>query len=285
MIEQAQIDTLIDLEQIRHTLKHEGVTLLRDVDMTLARFSGLINALCPKITYDPARTSTHPLTQQVDAGCAAVGLHIENGHTPSPPDIVTFFSQKSARSGSQTTWCDGAALYQQLPTRLQKLFRQPIVVTRSIPKALWQRYVANALKVPDPNQVEAAHLRQFVERWPGQTAIINSDQSCHYSLTISPLRSTGPNGSPAFANALLGPSFNYAPPSYRFTDGSPLEQVDLDEVHITADQISHEVEWRDGDVLILDNRRVMHGRRKITIPLSDRQLFIGMGMQNQNYPY
>ena len=43
-----------------------------------------------------------------------------------------------------------------------------------------------------------------------------------------------------------------------------------------AETATHEINWQDGDIAILDNTRVMHGRRAIAD--ANRNLFIGMGM-------
>lgn len=44
-----------------------------------------------------------------------------------------------------------------------------------------------------------------------------------------------------------------------------------------AEKYTQEIQWQDGDIVIINNKRVLHGRRAITGNLSDRALFIGMG--------
>ncbi len=47
-------------------------------------------------------------SQKVDAGNQAMGLHIRKWFNSNcRPDIIAFFSEKSASRGSQTTLCDG----------------------------------------------------------------------------------------------------------------------------------------------------------------------------------
>ena len=62
-----------------------------------------MNGLYQRLTYDPTRENITRQSQKVDAGTQAMGLHIENDSTPLPPDIIAFFSEKSASRGSQTT--------------------------------------------------------------------------------------------------------------------------------------------------------------------------------------
>ena len=46
-------------------------------------------------------------------------------------------------------------------------------------------------------------------------------------------------------------------------------------IRAIAETSTHEINWQDGDIAILDNTRVMHGRRAIAD--ANRNLFIGMG--------
>ena len=79
----------------------------------------------------------------------------------------------------------------------------------------------------------------------------------------------------AFANAILGPSHNYEPPVYRLDDGSVVSADEIKELRDIAETCTVEINWQDGDVAVIDNTRVMHGRRAIKD--QDRTLFIGMG--------
>ncbi|MGM8900473.1 TauD/TfdA family dioxygenase, partial [Psychrobacter sp. 1Y4] len=110
-------DILIDL-------KTHGWALLRGYHYDVETFSQLMSQLCQTLTYDPARQNITSEAQKVDAGTHAIGLHIENGNTPMPPDVIAFFSELSAKKGSQTTICDGHAVYQALSPELKATFSQ-----------------------------------------------------------------------------------------------------------------------------------------------------------------
>lgn len=99
-------------------LSDYGWVLLRGFDTDLNFFSRLTSHFCSKLSFDPARESIDESTQKVDASTAAIGLHIENGNTPFPPDIVGFYSKQSAKNGSQTTLCDGVRIYAELSGEL-----------------------------------------------------------------------------------------------------------------------------------------------------------------------
>lgn len=266
------------LANAKQQIKTSGWVLLRGFDFNLTRFSELLNELCATLTFDPAREYGNSATQKVDAGTDAVGLHIENGNTPLPPDLVAFFSQKSALTGSQTTVCDGAELYQHLSTELKALFAEPIVVSRTLPSKLWRKYVVDQHPGVDRiEQVTEQHLADLNALATGQRAELHNDDSLTYHLTINPCIKGAFSDQLAFANAILGPSFNYQPPTMTLANGEQISESLKQELTELAERFTHEIQWQDGDLVLIDNKRVMHGRREIIGDLADRQLYIGMG--------
>jgi len=259
----------------------EGWVLLRGFNTNLNKFSELFQNFCQKITFDPAREFADETSQKVNAGKESVGLHIENGNTPFPPHYVGFYSKKSAQYGSQTTICDGRALFKNMPEELQRAWLRDITVSRQLPAHLWRKYVASQHpSVNDISEVNNKHLADFIAANPKQRGTINSDGSLAYELDIQPclgVEKAGQLRDIAFANAILGPSFNYEKPSYFFSNGEKVSQRIKNQTADLAEKYTHEISWQNGDVVLIDNKRVMHGRRVINGELSERQLFIAMG--------
>lgn len=279
---------LIDEKTVTLAKQHlakEGWVLLRGFNSNLNKFSELLQQFCQQLTFDPAREFADNASQKVNAGKESVGLHIENGNTPFPPQYVGFYSAKSAKSGSQTTVCDGRELFNNMPDNLQQKWQQGVTVSRQLPAHLWRKYVAaQHPKVNSVSEVEEKHLADFIAVNPNQRGTINSDGSLDYQLDIQPClvnkREDFPNKESheiAFANAILGPSFNYQKPIYTFADGEQVSDLLIKQTTDLAEKYTHEVSWQDGDVVLIDNKRVLHGRRAIHGELADRQLYIAMG--------
>ena len=264
------------LDTIKSHLATDGWTLLRGFEMDMPAFSAITSQLCKTITFDPARENTDKTTQKVDAGLGPIGLHIENGNTPICPDIVAFYSTKAAFEGSQTTICDGRRVFDAFSDAQQARWSQRMTVTRTLPEALWKRYLANEHPaISEPEQVTHEHVLQFKASVPDQDFTLNDDGSLEYRIKVSPVRGSSLSGGHAFANAILGPSHNYEPPVYTLDDGSTVSPDEVEELRDIAETCTVEINWQDGDVAIIDNTRVMHGRRAIKD--EDRQLLIGMG--------
>lgn len=264
------------LDRVRSDLKRDGWTLLRGFDTDIAAFSALTKALCKKITFDPAREYGDANTQKVDAGTGPIGLHIENGNTPICPDIVAFFSPVAAFEGSQTTVCDGRNVFEAMDDSQKEHWCRPMTVERHLPEVLWKRYLANEHPaISHPDEVTLKHVEEFRAAIPNQDFDLLEDGGINYRLTVHPVRASALSGGLGFANAILGPSHNYAPPQYRLNGSDDVGTDEVEALRELAETFTHEINWQDGDIAVLDNTRVMHGRRAIID--TNRQLFIGMG--------
>lgn len=262
--------------QARENLGRNGWALLRGFRTDLSGFSDLTAQLCTRITFDPAREHSEKNIQKVDAGLGPIGLHIENGNTPVCPDVVAFYCTRAAFEGSQTTICDGREVYDRFDARQKARWSQKMRVKRNLPEELWKRYLANEHPaISDPDEVQEEHILQFKAAIPGQDFTLRDDGSMDYELTVLPVRPSSISDGQAFANAILGPSHNYEPPVYTLEDGAHVSPDEIEELRELAESCTVEINWQDGDIAVVDNTRVMHGRRAIKD--TDRQLFIGMG--------
>lgn len=272
----ARVITDAVIEQTREMLARDGWALLRGFETDMMGFSDLTARMCRTITFDPAREYSEKNTQKVDAGLGPIGLHIENGNTPICPDVVAFYCTRAAFEGSQTTICDGRAVFEKFDPAQKERWTQPMTVKRNLPEALWKRYLANEHPaISDPSEVTEEHIMQFKAAIPGQDFAPRADGSIDYMLNVVPVRPSSMSGGLAFANAILGPSHNYEPPVYTLADGSTVSTDEIEALRAIAEECTVEINWQDGDIAVLDNTRIMHGRRAIKD--QDRQLFIGMG--------
>src|SRR6056297_80349 len=215
------------VRQIRSDLDRDGWTLLRGFRTDMMAFSALTTALCRKITFDPAREYGDANTQKVDAGTVPSGLHTENGNTPVCPDVVAFYSPVAAFEGSQTTVCDGRAVYDAMNGTQKSRWQRDMVVERYLPEQLWKRYLANEHPaISRPEEVTPEHVEQFRAAIPNQDFDMLEDGGINYRLTVAPVRASALSGGEGFANAVLGPSHNYAPPRYWFGDADLVSEAE-----------------------------------------------------------
>jgi alpha-ketoglutarate-dependent taurine dioxygenase len=254
--------------QVVRALRDAGFLLLRGFRPGLEQFSAFVGSHSERVTLDPARSFHGGSTaQKVDAGYDSVGLHLENGNSPFAPTLTWFFCEKAASSGSQTTVCDGYRVWDALSEEARALFgKHEIVYSRRVEEAKWKAFAAFHLGTADAAAVTVEQLRDLTSG-PGETVIdVLDDGSIHYAYRVPAAHGTLFGGRTAFANSILGPSNHYEKPRITFADGQDIPARILKEVESVTEEVTEELDWADGDVALIDNTRVMHGRRAISDP-------------------
>lgn len=265
VIEAAENKDLLSLnkEFLKQKLKENGYVLLRGFHTDIEKFSALVNKTSSKTTLDPARVFHSENTQKVDAGTQAVGLHIENGVGPVIPDFCWFYCRLAPDKGSQTTVCDGKLVYQNLPAGIKEMFlKSAITYKRKLPEKIWKTYISHELNINSAEEeINETHLAGIRNGIPGLDVKINADKTLDYSFRIKAILQHEEEH--FFANSILGPSYNYEKPLILFDDGNLLSDSLKNNLEEITDQYTEDIDWEDGDIVMIDNKRVMHGRREI----------------------
>jgi alpha-ketoglutarate-dependent taurine dioxygenase len=61
----------------------------------------------------------------------------------------------------------------------------------------------------------------------------------------------------------------------RLEDGNELPKRVFDEIKKTAEHLTYSVAWKQDDILMVDNRRVLHGRKRCEG--GKRSIYVRMG--------
>ncbi len=259
----------LDLEgkktELLSILAEFGFVILRGLKTDVSYFTHLVKSVSSRLSLDPARSFHSEAAQKVDAGFDAVGFHCENGNSPFWPDLAWFYCEKAASVGSYTTACDGYRVWSAMREETRKKFREKqIVYDREVPEDKWKNYVMHCDR--RFSSVEGINLEDLVKLksdvGSADLKLLN-DGSLHYRFAVGAARKTLFNEGLAFANSILGPSYNYKAPQITFEDGEPLSREVMEEVKFVTDKFTVDIEWESGDIVLIDNTRVMHGRRKI----------------------
>ncbi|MGW6912732.1 TauD/TfdA family dioxygenase [Kitasatospora sp. NPDC054939] len=256
----------LDPAYVVDLLAEAGFLLLRGFRPDLEEFSGFVKAHSSRVTLDPAR-SFHggEVAQMVDAGTAAVGLHLENGNSPFGPDLTWFLCEKAAASGSQTTVCDGVRVWESASAELRAPFAaQDIVYTRVVEEAKWRAFVHHHLGGTKPlAEITVDDITGLANDRDSTTIDLNPDGSITYAYRTAAVHPSLFSATPAWATSIFGPSYNYETPTITFADGTELGGPLLDHWRRLTEEATEDLQWQDGDVALIDNTRVMHGRRAI----------------------
>jgi hypothetical protein len=264
----ASLDDVDRIELMTATAEH-GYVVLRDFDASPETFSELIQSVSSRITLDPARKfAGGNVAQKIEAGLVPQGLHMENGATPWVPDLVWFYCETPAEVGSQTTICDGLPVWGRLKDETKELFLSTrITFARPMPEDKWKNLVFRLLDGSKPvEDVTFDDLLAVTDDDVDVKYTLRPDDSVHYKYFTYAAHETLFGSDIAFANSILTPSVNYEPPVIEFEDGRPLDAMLMRQVIEATELETDEIDWHTGDIAIVDNSRLMHGRRKIRDP-------------------
>lgn len=253
----------LDREWIAELYKAHGALLFRGFGTDVADFGAFTRQFCKTSVVNESR-GREPIDaaaniHTVDRGFRAFALHPELSREPWKPDVAFFACLRAPRSGGMTTICDGVALVREMPADVRAG-----LATRRLVYLMpaWPAQLDYWLGTPDPSDARLAapppSCPFFFRRLPGGVARGFSRPALHKPMFAD---------EPAFGNFLLFARFNRNLPNHPvLDDGQPVPEAWLQAIRATGDRLSIAIDWRAGDLVMLDNTRFLHGRTEITDP-------------------
>ncbi len=256
-------------------LDRHGVVLLRNIGAHTAQdFDAVIRAFeLPNFTYADSLSNAVRvnLTERVFTANEAppdvsIFLHHEMAQTPIFPSCLFFFCEKSAEVAGQTPVCRSDALYARL------LERVPGFVRRC--ESLGVKYTNTMPGQDDPESGQGRSWRSTLNvgrqadaearlRALGYTWQWLDDGALVATTPVLPAVRQLKDGRKVFFNQLIAAYRGWADleKSIRFGDDSPMDAGGMAAAVELAESLSFDVPWQAGDVAIVNNHTVMHGRR------------------------
>jgi len=259
-------------------LAQEGALLLRGFPLRSAedfdRFSGAFGFT--PFTYEESlsnavRINKTPRVFTANEAPPEVNilLHHEMAQTPFPPEKLFFFCQSAAEQGGETPLCRSDVLYRRLSE-----------VDATGAAAFEAKGVRYTTRMPGQNEAASGQGRSW-----GSTLRADSragaeqrledlgydyqwleDDALLATSPVLPAVDTLPDGRKTFFNQVIAAGRGWKavgegkPPPVSFGDGTLIPEALLETVVTLAEALTVPLRWQDGDLALIDNRQVMHGR-------------------------
>lgn len=200
----------------------------------------------------------------------SIYLHHEMAQTPVYPSRLFFFCEKAAERDGETPICRSDVLLDQLreqiPDFVEACETLGVKYTNVMPGAddpqsgqgrSWRSTLGT-----DTTQAAEERLRALGYTWEWR-----SGETLAATTPVLPAVSTLADGRKVFFNQLIAAfrgwadSRNNPQKSIRFGNNEPISVDDMDVAIRLADQLTFDLAWQTGDVVMIDNFTVMHGRR------------------------
>lgn len=199
-----------------------------------------------------------------------IHLHHEMAQTPIYPSRLFFFCEKPAEVGGATPICRSDVLWQRIERELPRFARDcetkglkysNVMPTENDLASGMGRSWQSTLRATTPREAET-RLESLGYSWKW------TEDGCLRATTptLPAVRDLG-GGRKSFFNQLIAAfqgwrdERNDPSKAIFFGDGTPLDRADVDRVARLAEELCFDVPWRQGDVVLVDNFLVMHGRR------------------------
>lgn len=197
-------------------------------------------------------------------------LHHEMAQTPLYPSKLFFFCEQAAESGGATPLCRSDLLWsemeKEMPDFAAACREKGVRYTNVMPPAAdaksgQGRSWKSTLSCETESEAEA-RLTQLNYSWEWQ-----DDGSLRVTTPILPAVRQLPSGTEVFFNQLIAAfmgwkdSRNLGEKSVRFGDDSEIANSDMEQVVELSRQFTFDLQWQNGDLAVVDNFLVMHGRR------------------------
>ncbi|MEA2410382.1 MAG: hypothetical protein QOC77_943 [Thermoleophilaceae bacterium] len=265
-------------DTLRSALRESGAVLVRGVPFDLEsfeRFCGLFSdgAIVHPGTVQGGRRAVTATTATVDGGVLAFPWHAELGYAPNRPDLVGFACERAPAQGDETFLSDGCAIAERLTGTARRVAALRVRYSYSRLRASWPLSFDGALSAHEVEQAlqsiangldDGETLEWRFRRWRGSRVKIQ------YTTPVLSRVRWGERV--AFCNHVIWQESRRRGGGVVLEDGSLLPTDAVEEFTRLADEESSAVRWREGDLLMVDNTRIMHARGAVVEPACRRIL-------------
>jgi alpha-ketoglutarate-dependent taurine dioxygenase len=211
-----------------------------------------------------------------------IPLHGEMYYMRQKPKLLWFYCEHPPAEAGETTLCDGRELYKKMQAPEREYFSQhKLKYIRHLTRDEWPvAFQTNELE----------NLRAWCDK-NGSTLTENADGSMTIEYVCSAITQGGQedvfinnllvihSAEQAILSGVAGKALNLprnaCPIVVRLENDAEIPADLVAQIEHAADRLSAKVSWQAGDILMIDNTRILHGRKKS--PDAKRNIYVRMG--------
>ncbi|NEQ80572.1 MAG: amino acid adenylation domain-containing protein, partial [Moorea sp. SIO2I5] len=278
-------------EFIETNLLKNGAILFRGFNLNSGtEFEKVASAICPELFGNYGDLPREGISDKVYASTPypsdqAILFHNESSHLHQWPLKIWFFCVQAAQEGGETPIVDCRKVYQLLDPKLRARFEQKqLMYVRNYIEGLdvsWQDFFHTTDKAVvenychqsgidyqwlSNNGLRTSKIRPAISQHlkTGESVFFNQVQLHHISCLESGVRTS--------LLSTLGE--DNLPRNVYYGDGTPIEDSVMAKIGEIYEQAKISFPWEEGDLLMLDNMLIAHGRNPY---VGSRKIVVAMG--------
>jgi len=268
--------------EIRRLADSHGAVLLRGLPVRSAEdFHALVVAIgLPPFAYADSLSNAHRIsfTDRVFSANEApahlpIYLHHEMAQTPLPPSALFFFCEVAADQGGATPLCRSDILWERISQQIpefsalceEKGLRYTNVMAgcADLDSSMGRSW-RSTFRADSPEAAEERmHRLGYTWEWLPEDAL-------RATSPVLPAVRRLADGRKSFFNQFIAATQgwndtrNESSRAITYGDGSPIDAQHIRRVNTLADELVYDLCWEPGDICLVNNYLVMHGRRPFT---------------------
>tara|TARA_B100001123_G_scaffold447729_1_gene606191 strand:- start:88 stop:1011 length:924 start_codon:yes stop_codon:yes gene_type:complete len=178
-------------------------------------------------------------------------LHSEASYSPSWPEIIWFFCITESEQGGETTLCDGVKLWKNLSSNTKNFFlSNPICFDLEFP--ILEKKLGKGRRPWMLNSQGSSD--GYIDWDTGKFYVKQIRFAVHETRHPEVL---------AFSNHLMViPGQDPQIKKWTTLKGNPVPSDIMEEIRSKSNDLTYDHKWKKGDLVMIDNKRFMHGRRQ-----------------------
>ncbi|MHB8595759.1 MAG: TauD/TfdA family dioxygenase [Ktedonobacteraceae bacterium] len=266
-------------QKIQEELRQSGGILFRNFNISsVAAFEQFCLTFCTELLqYTYRSTPRTQISGKVYSSTEypadqSILLHNENAYSSTWPLKIWFYAVKPAQKGGETPITDSRTIFRHIPQKIKEHFiNKGVMYVRNYNEALdlpWQVVfqTSSRLKVENfchqagitfewkgKNQLMTRQRCSAIAKHPKTDELVWFNQAHLFHISSLPIE--------VRESLLRTYREEDLPRNAYYGDGSQIEPSVLDEIRAIYEQEAISFPWQEGDILMLDNMLIAHGRR------------------------